>query len=828
MAESGIKSYFPSQTVSDAEKLSHDYGLKIGKAIQQEWFNNDRSLNRYKSNNNNFHNLRLYARGEQSIQKYKDELSINGDLSYLNLDWKPVPVIPKFVDIVVNGMAQRAYDVKAFSQSPNGVKKRTEYMEGIMMDMAMQEFNQEVEAKFGINLRKSSIPEIPNSEEELGIHMQLTYKQAVELAEEQALSVLFEGNNYELIKKRFYYDLTVLGIGAVKTSFNTSEGVVIDYVDPANLVYSYTDSPYFEDIYYVGEVKTIPVNELAKQFPHLTESDLEEIMKNKTANRNNYNTRFSVDKEDNNTIQILYFNYKTYMNEVYKVKETATGSEKIISKDDRFNPPEDMEGGYSKLLKSIECLYEGVLVLGTDRLLKWEMSKNMMREKSNFTKVKMNYAIVAPRMYDGKIDSLVKRITTFADMIQLTHLKLQQVMSRMVPDGVYLDADGLAEVDLGNGTNYNPQEALNMFFQTGSVIGRSFTSEGDMNPGKVPIQEISSGSGGGKMQTLIGNYNYYMQMIRDVTGLNEARDGSSPDANALVGVQKLAAANSNTATRHILQAGLFLTAETAECLSLRISDIIEYSPTKDAFIQAIGTHNVATLKEMSELHLYDFGIFLHLQPDEEEKQMLENNIQMALQQQSIELEDAIDLREIKNIKLANQVLKIRRKKKQERDRQMQMENIQAQTKSNAESAQAAAQAEVQKNQAITQQKSQLIQLEASLAERKISSEVVAKKELMQLEFQYNMQLKNLEVQGAVGRDAQKENRKDRRTQLQANQQGDLVNKRAAKQSELVDRRNSQQSELIDQKKSGKPPKNFESAGNDILGGGFDLSSFDPS
>jgi len=808
MAESGIKSYFPSQTVSDAEKLSYEYGLKVGKAIETEWFNNDRSINKYKSTQNNFHNLRLYARGEQSIQKYKDELSINGDLSYLNLDWKPVPIIPKFVDIVVNGIAERTYDIKAFSQSPNGVEKRTKYMEAILSDMEMREFNEEVKSRFNVDMKESSIAneDLPESSEELGIHMQLNYKQAVELAEEQALSILFEGNKYELTKKRFYHDLTVLGIGAVKTSFNTSEGVVIDYVDPANLVYSYSDSPYFDDIYYVGEVKSIPVNELAKQFPHLTESDLEDIMKNKTFNRNNNSTRFSIDKEDNNTIQVLYFNYKTYMNEVYKVKETGTGADKVLPKDDSFNPPENMEGGYSRLLRSIECLYEGVMILGTDKLLKWEMSKNMMRPKSDFTKVKMNYAIVAPRMYDGKIDSLVKRITGFADMIQLTHLKLQQVLSRMVPDGVYLDADGLAEVDLGNGTNYNPQEALNMFFQTGSVIGRSFTSEGDMNPGRVPIQEITSGSGGNKMQALIGNYNYYLQMIRDVTGLNEARDGSMPDKNALVGVQKLAAANSNTATRHILQAGLYLTAETAECLSLRISDIIEYSPTKDAFIQAIGAHNVATLEEMSELHLYDFGIFIELQPDEEEKAILENNIQMALQQQSIELEDAIDLREIRNIKLANQLLKIRRKKKQARDRQLQLENIQAQTQSNTQAAQAAAEIEVQKNQALTQSEVQIEQMKAQIETGKMQQEVAHKKELMALEFQYNMQLKGIEVDGMKEREKQKEDRKDERTKIQA----------------------TQQSEMIEQRQSGKPPKNFESAGNDILGGGFDLGAFDPS
>jgi hypothetical protein len=805
MAESVINNYFPSQVVSDLEKMSYDYGLKVAKAIETEWFHTDRGSNRYRTNHNNFHNLRLYARGEQSIQKYKDELSINGDLSYLNLDWTPVPIIPKFVDIVVNGIAERTYDIKAFSQDPFGVAKRTAYMESILKDMRTQELAEFADQAFGVDIRENKKEELPGSKEELDLHMTLNYKQAVEIAEEQAINVLMEGNDYELIKKRFYYDLTVLGIGAVKTNFNTSEGVTVDYVDPTDLVYSYTESPYFDDIYYVGEVKNIPVNELIKQFPHLDQEQLEDIMKNKSYQQSNYHSNnYNLREEDNNKIQVLYFNYKTYMNEVYKVKETGSGAEKILEKNDTFNPPQDSDN-FGKLHRSIECLYEGALILGTDKLLKWEMSKNMMRPKSDFTKVKMNYAIVAPRMYKGRIESLVKRITGFADMIQLTHLKLQQVLSRMVPDGVYLDADGLAEVDLGNGTNYNPQEALNMFFQTGSVIGRSFTSEGDMNPGKVPIQEITSGSGGNKMQALIGNYNYYLQMIRDVTGLNEARDGSTPDKNALVGVQKLAAANSNTATRHILQAGLFLTSETAKCLSLRISDIIEYSPTRDAFIQQIGNHNVATLKEMQSLHLYDFGIFIELSPDEEEKAMLENNIQVAVAQQAIDLEDAIDLREIKNIKLANQLLKLRRAKKMQRDQMMQQQNIQAQAQANMQTQQASAQMEMQKSQIKSQSEAQLEQMKAQIESQKMQQEVAHKKELMQIEFEMNMRLEQLRGQAVSNKDKMKEDRKDQRTKIQA----------------------TQQSELIDQRKNEKPPKNFESAGNDTLGGGFNMGAFDP-
>ena len=804
MNRRNLNSYFPSQVVSDAEKISYDYGLKVARAIEHEWFNNASNSNRFDQGMNDFHRLRLYARGEQSIQKYKDELSINGDLSYLNLDWKPVPIIPKFVDIVVNGIAERLYDIKAYTQDPAGVSKRTEYMETILKDMKLRDFDAASKELLNVDLSSTPPEELPDSEDELSLHMQLNYKQAVEIAEEQAINLLMDGSRYDLIKKRFFYDLAVIGIGAVKTTFNTSEGAKVEYVDPADLVYSYTDSPYFEDIYYVGEVKTIPINELVKEFPHLEHEDLEEIKNNSGRYSGRYNK--SVDDGDGNKIQVLYFNYKTYMNEVYKVKETATGSMKILPKDDSFNPPTNVDFKFSKLQRAIEVLYEGALILGTNKLLKWEMAKNMMRPKSDYTKVKMNYNIVAPRMYEGRIESIVSRVTGFADMIQLTHLKLQQVLSRMVPDGVYLDADGLAEIDLGNGTNYNPQEALNMFFQTGSVIGRSLTQDGDPNQGRTPIQEISnSGAAGGKMQALINNYNYYLQMIRDTTGLNEARDASTPDAKSLVGIQKMAAANSNTATRHILQSGLFLTAEVAESLSLRISDILEYSPTREAFVQSLGSHNVATLKEMSKLHLYDFGIFIELQPDEEEKQMLENNIQASISQGAIDLEDAIDLRNIRNIKLANQMLKITRKKKGEEKHKRELETQKAQGEAQAQASKAAAEAETQKAQAAHQLNMELEQAKGQIKSQQMQEEAAIKKELMQMEFEINMKLQQMNMEEVDMKETMKEDRKDERTKMQA----------------------SQQSELIDQRLNKKPPKKFESSGNDIMSGEFGLGEFGP-
>src|SRR5210317_2647611 len=790
MAETILKSSFPSQIASDAEKASLDYGLEVARAIEHEWFKRDSGATIFYSNRDEYHRLRLYARGEQSVKKYKDELSINGDLSYLNLDWKPVPIIPKFVDIVVNGISDRLYDVKAFSQDPSSIEQRTKYVESIMTDMQTRAISDQIQDQLGINVYNNDPEKLPESEEELSLHMQLEYKQAIEIAQEQAINSVMNANNYDLLQRRVNYDLTVIGIGCVKNEFNKSEGIRLKYVDHADIVYSYTYSPYFDDIYYIGEVKSVTINELKQQFPELTEEDLKDLTKQGTQTSASHNRFINEDSVlDANTIQVLYFNYKTYNNQVFKVKKTASGADKAIPKNDQFNPPKDDRSRFSKESRSIEVVYDGAFVLGTKKMLKWEIAKNMVRPKSDTTKAMLNYHVVAPRIYKGRIESLVSRITGFADMIQLTHLKLQQVMSRMIPDGVYLDADGLAEIDLGNGTNYNPQEALNMFFQTGSVIGRSMTQDGDLNHGKVPIQELTSNGGNNKISSLINTYNYYLQMIRDVTGLNEARDGSMPDKNALVGLQKIAAANSNVATRHVLQAGLYLTLKTAEAISLRVSDVLQYGNTTQAFINSLGRFNVANLKEVQELHLHDFGIFLELTPDEEEKQLLENNIQASLQKDQINLEDAIDIRNVKNLKLANELLKVRRRKKLEQDQAIAARNIELQSESNAKSAEAAAATDIQKNTILTENKVKMNQAQVQFDIQKLEREAAIKKELMLHEFQLNVKLKEMDLRVINDKEKYKEDRKDDRTKIQA----------------------SQQSELIDQRKNNKTTKNFESA-----------------
>ena len=768
-------SSFPDQVVPEEVKQSIEYGRQVGRAIEGDWFSGTRSgvSGRFNTNYNTFRNLRLYARGEQSVQKYKDELAINGDLSYLNLDWKPVPIIPKFVDIVVNGMDSKLYDVKAYAQDPDSMQERTKYAETLLRDIQAKELIDQIQQVTGMDMYSTSNPEeLPQNKEELDVHMQLTYKQSIEIAEEEAINNTLAFNKYDLTRRRIAEDLVILGIGAVKTSFNLSEGVVVDYVDPANLVYSYTTDPNFQDLWYVGEVKYIGLSELKKEFPQLTDEELETIQQ--YPGSESYNYQFN-GRRDGNSIAVLYFEYKTYQDQVFKIKETATGLEKALEKPDTFNPEKNDK--FDRVSRSIEVLYEGAKILGHEMMLKWELGRNMVRPNANLVKVNMNYSICAPKMYKGRIESLVGRMTGFADMIQLTHLKLQQVLARVVPDGVFLDVDGLAEVDLGNGTNYNPAEALNMYFQTGSILGRSMTQDGGANPGKVPIQELQSSSGGQKMQSLIQTYQYYLQMMRDVTGLNEARDGSMPNEKSLVGLQKLAAASSNTATKHIVQAGLYLSAKTCENISFRISDALEYPLTKEALKSSISSYNVGTLEDMYNLNLYEFGIYLDLTPDEEEKQMLEQNIQASIQQGSIDLEDAIELREIKNLKLANQVLKFKRKQKAAQDQQNQMAQTQAQAAAQAETAERTAMAEVQKRQAMAETELQIEQGKTEFAIKKLEQEAVIKRQTMEIQHQYDLELKQMEVERLVEKEKLIEDRKDTRTRQQGTQQSEMINQR---------------------------------------------------
>lgn len=798
---------FPDEFCSDAEKASDDFGLKVAKAIEYQWFKRDGADSLFYSRWNEFHKRRLYARAEQPISKYKDELSVDGDLSHINLDFTPIAIGPKFVDIVTNGMSDRLFYPKAVATDAMSQQKRNQFQDMVEGQMVSKELLSKIKERTGVETFTMDPDDLPQNGEELSIYMNMNYKPAAEIAEEEAIREVFADNDFDEVRRMYDYDKVVLGVGFMKHDFLEGKGVDIQYCDPAEMVWSYSEDPYFRDSFYFGEVKVIPTNELRKIDPSLSEDKLAEISRRSQSwyDWNKMGRYYDDEIFNGNTSCVMYFDYKTTQNVTYKKEVKETGNLKMVEKDDSFNPPEEMmeEGRFEKVQKTIDVWYQGCYVLGTDILIQWKKMDNMVRPKSSFQKAMPRFIGSAPRMYKGRIDSLVNRMIPFLDAIQITHLKIQQVQSRVVPDGIFIDADGINEVDLGTGAAYNPEDALRLYFQTGSIIGRSFTQDGEFNHAKIPVQEIQHSSGGSKIQTLIMLFNQYLDGIRLVTGLNEARDGSDPDPRSLVGLQKIAALNSNTATRHLLDSALYNTKQMAECVSLRISDIIQYSDMAEAFANKVGKHNMQILHAFKDLYLCDFGIHIEMSPDEEEKAKLEENIQMALSKGDINLEDAIDIREINNVKFANQLLKFKRVKKQEHDDQMAMQQQQMQMQTQMQSQQMAAQMAQQKIQMETQGKLQIKQAEIQGEMARMEQEAALKEKLMGIEFDYNMKLKGIDAQTLQDREKAKEDEKTKRQ----------------------DRNNSQQSKLIEQRKKDLPPVDFES--NEDSLDGFELGSFEP-
>lgn len=799
------KKSFPDQLAPDYVKETPEFGLKVGQAIQYEWFKQKGNSCKFYDQWIDFHRMRLYARGEQSVENYKKQLEVDGDKSYLNLDWSIVPIIPKFRDIVVNGMMDRIATVKAYAQDGMASSQRSAYQEMLEADMVAKEMLLMTKEQFGVDAFNTDPDSLPNNEQELNLHMQLNYKPAIEIAEEEAINTVFDMNKFPNLKRRLAGDQVDIGISVAKHRFAYGEGVKLEYVDPAEWIHSYTEDPNFEDCFYFGEVKQIHITELKKINPNLDDEQLERIRKTTGMWNSEYSVMRSYNDSfgDNDVINVLFFNYKTDKKFVWKEKILNNGGTRVIPKDDSFNPPMEEGMMFRRIEKKIDVWYDGVMVLGSDEIIKWELSRNMVRPEAAFQKAYPNYIAAAPKMYKGSLESLVRRMRKYADQIQLIHLKLQQVVSKVVPDGVYIDADGLNEIDLGDGEVYNPQKALQMFFQTGSVIGRSYTQDGEFNHGKIPIQEINHNSGHNKIQALINLYNYNMQMIRDVTGINEARDGSMPDPDALVGVQKLAAANSNTATNHVLDAIFSVTQKLAECTSLRIADILEYSDMAEEFANQIGKYKVSLLDEIKNLHLHSFGIFLEIAPDEEERQRLLNDISLAIQRDQIHVDDKIDIMNMRNLKLASEMLKMRKKQKAEKDQEYEQQKMQMQAQINAQSAQQAAQAKMQAAQAEAEAKIQVEQAKAQFDIQKMNEEAKLKLMLMGEEYKFQMGIKSEESKNLKERETYKEDRKDERTKLQA----------------------SQQSKMVQQRQNGTPPVDFES--NEDSLDGFDLSPFTP-
>lgn len=794
---------FPDHLAPDEVKNTEEFGLSMAKAIESEWFlrRNDSSCSFY-DKRDKYHNLRLYARGEQSTKLYKDLLNGGDDSSYTNYDWRPLQVIPKFVKLIVNQMTERLFDVKAEAVDKYSTDLKNNYKKAMEDFMITKPIRQKAKDVLGVDIMPNDYENLPETQEEIDLHMALKYKPAIEIATEEAIKYTLEMNDYDETQSRVVEDVVTIGLGVIKHKTDSSKGIIVDYVDPANLVYSYPVHRDFKDVHYYGEVRRITINELKRISNNkFTDDELKEIVgasADWSRYHGNTNEQSSSNRDEDFSgmmVNVMDFTFKSTNTISYKKKYTKNGGFKMTKKESSFDKKNKDYKGYDVVKKVIDVWYEGVLVLGTEHIFNYGLCENMIRPKGYLNKTIPNFILYAPELYQNRTKSLVERIIPYVDQMQQIHIKLQQLVAKARPNGIYIDVDGLEEVALGDGSFLTPLEVVRIYNQTGNILGTSVTAEGDYNYGREPIKELKNGIVDGT-DRLVNLYNHYLNLLRGAIGIPQGADASMPHPDTLVGVQQQVVLNSNTATRHILDSSLNISKKLGKALALRLKDIFKYSDLKMTYINAIGKINVDVLKSLNKYHLHDLGINIQLKPDGQERQQLEININQALQQQLITLDDAIDIREISNIKLANALIKTRRirREKEKKEHEKQLEQIRGEAQSKA--AQAAAQSKQMEIQAKSQADLQLVQAKTQGEIVRIEAEKKAKSELMQQEFEYNMTIKGIDVENDIMKEK--------------NKQKDKI--------ALQDRGNSQDSKKIEQRNYNLPAMNFESSEDNITGG----------
>ena len=724
---------YPSPFVSPETKEKKEYGLAYFKRMYHDWKDNHET--NIDSRKARYAKSRSYAQGSQNVAKYKDLLDVEGDSSYLNLDWTPVNIIPKFLDLIVNDLANQEYAVQANAIDPIAVTEREKDKLKMFARMLTQPGLKEMAKVTGYNVEQKGY--IPRTQEELDLHMNLNYKQATEISMEKGIKFIMDINDYDSVKKSVIRDLTVCGIGACKTHLDPTTGVKIKYVDPSNLITSFSNNEDFTDIQHAGEVYTMTIGELKRiAGDQLTEADYESIAneyagKNQnndiSPNQESYMNQFDYEFEyDKYRVTILDAEFFSVNELKYEKKKNAYGGFSFNKKSHNYKTPKKSKFERELVSTSVKVVYSGKWIVGTDFCINYGLAKNMMRNKSNLTETKLSYVIYAPGTHKMINKSLVERMIPFADQIQLAHLKLQQVIAKARPKGAAFELGALENVSKGDGGSFTPLELQEIYDQTGNIYYRTVNDEGAPT-GAIPVQELENGIGN-DMQKLISIYQHNLQMIRDVSGVNEAREGAKPPSEALVGVQKLQLMASNNATRNINDGHLNITKRVAECLCMRLQDAMQNKSKLKSYINALGRGTTAMFNMNKDISMHEFGIVLEVAPDEDEKTQLESNLQVSLAQKEIRLEDVITVRRVKNVKLANQVLMFRRKKYQEEEQrkakeaqkmnaEIQAQAAQQQSQLKQQETQMMAKVEMQNTQAKSQSRIQELQAEYQLKEQ---------------------------------------------------------------------------------------------------------------
>ena len=791
------KGSFPDPLAETEVKESKAYGLKYAKAIETQWGKMGESNSLYGRRNTVFERSRDYANGTQDTNIYKKLLNSldpnSGDGSLLNMDYTPVPILPKFVRVVVNKILSRNPYPNLEAIDPLSSSEKNDKKRKLEIQVEAKKQLQALKQQTGMVIGQDP-DTLPDTLEEAEILIGANVKTDAEIAAQIGTNMTLSWNNFnDGVFRRNVNDLVALGLAVVKRSNDPNEGIKTEYVDPCNFIHSYTEDPSFEDLIYAGHVKRMSIADLKRLAGHeLEEEDFKKIaasVKNKTGNDSSAFNKTSY----NNSLQRSENGYDQYMVEVldfefisvdciyFEEKENKFGNTNFFMKGFDY---EEKQGSVFQRTPSkmeVKVVYSGSYIMGgCEILFNYGKAKNIPKNIHDISKVSLSYSAIATNIRNMMPKSMVDSCTGFADMLQLTHLKIQQAIAKAKPDGLIIDIEGLENVQLGKGGDLQPLELHDIYEQTGVFYYRSKNPEGGFqNP---PVREI--GNSIRNVNELIGLYNHYLRMIRDATGVNEMMDASTPKGDTLVGVQQNAIAAGNNAIYDITNASMILFKKVCEdvvkCLQILPSESVLYQ----VYENAVGKENMSVLSSFNDLPMYNFGVQVVKEMEDQDRAYLEQNIQISLQQKELDIEDAIAIRSMKDVNQAERLLVIRRKKRMAAQQQMAQQNSQQQAQIQQASAQATSQAKMQELQMEAQLESQKMQLQAQL-----------EAQLEEVKHQFRKEIEIIKAQATLGFKEDDKNFKEKLDVLKEDRKDDRVKKQAVEQSKLMSQRNGQRGEL---------------------------------
>ena len=779
---------FPNPFADASEKASKEYGKKYAKAIEGQWGNGDDANSLLGTRQREIERNRDYANGTQQTGMYKQILSSldpnNGDGTLLNLDWSPVPIVPKFVKVVVNKILSRKPYPSVEAIDPVSKSEKDEKKALIEMSIENKAMLQEARS---IGLQTELDPsQLPDSTEEAEIFMDQNVKTNAEIAAQVGTALTLDWNDFDdNVYRRCVEDLVVTGIGIAKRNNDPNYGITVDYVDPLRFIHSYTEDPYMSDLVYAGHVKRISIAELKRLAgSEITDEEYEKMAQRVAKKSYNDSSKMSNRTYDQISGRMTY-GYDDYLVDVldfefisvdcvyYESKESRFGNVGFYYKGGDYKPPAESVYNRDPYKMEIETLYGGTYVLGNDILFGYGPKKNIPKNVHDLSKTRLSYSVACTNLRRMRPKSMVSSITGFADQLQLTHLKIQQAIAKAKPDGIIVDIEGLENVQLGRGGELQPLQIQDIYEQTGVFYYRSKNPDGSFqNPPIRPIDNTIR-----NIQQYVQLYNHYLTMIRDASGVNEVMDASTPKGDALVGVQQQAIAAGNNALYDITNASLVLykrvCQDVVKCLQIIPTDSVLYR----VYEKAIGKYNMEILSSFSDLPMYNFGVRVIKEMSDEDRIFLEQNIQQSLAQKEIDLEDALAVRQIKDIDQAQRLLVVRRKRRMSKAQQQQQQNMQMQQQMNAQAQQMAQQMQMQKMQMEAQLEAQKIQMKGQSEIQVAQALHALRKEIEMIRAQATVGMRSTEQEFREKIDILKEDRKDSRIDKQTAAQSKLIAQR---------------------------------------------------